>query len=165
MERIQRELGVDVTVLLSQNGELVVKWYGLWEDLKTSFGKVRVEKGSNLPFIAGPLQLGHYAFLFVSPATANTTAKIAYGIADSLITNCVAQTIKGGTPVYIYPVDQEPGSQLTEGPNGEQITITTRQVDVENTNKLRGMEGITVLSHPDEIESVTMSLAEDGKFE
>lgn len=165
MKKVSRELGVDVTVLLSQSGELVVKWYGLWDDLKSTFDKVRVEKGANLPFVAGPLQLGHYAYLFISPATANTTAKIAYGIADSLITNCVAQTIKGGTPVYIYPVDQKPGSQLTEGPNGEQITITTRQIDVENTNKLREMGGITVLSHPDEIESVTMSLAEDGKFE
>jgi archaeoflavoprotein AfpA len=158
MKRVSRDLGAEVTVLLSRSGELVVKWYGLWDDLKSSFDKVRVEKGPNVPFLAGPLQLGHYALLFISPATGNTVAKIAYGIADSLITNCVAQTIKGGTPVYIYPVDQRPGSQLTEGPNGEQITITARQIDLENTERLGEMEGITVLSHPSEIESIVAAL-------
>lgn len=49
-----------------------------------------VEKGSNAPFVAGPLQVGYYPLFFVSPATANTVAKIAYGIADTLITNCFA---------------------------------------------------------------------------
>jgi archaeoflavoprotein AfpA len=161
MGNVRRDLGADVTVLLSQSGELVVKWYGLWDDLRSTFDKVRVEKGPNVPFVAGPLQLGHYAFLFISPATANTAAKIAYGIADSLITNCVAQTIKGSTPVYIYPVDQKLGSQLTEGPKGEQITITTRQIDLENTERLRKMEGITVLSQPSEIELVAAALVEE----
>jgi archaeoflavoprotein AfpA len=160
MKRVRRDLRAEVTVLLSQSGELVVKWYRLWDDLRSSFDKVRVEKGPNAPFVAGPLQLGHYALLFVSPATGNTVAKIAYGIADSLITNCVAQTIKGGTPVYIYPADQRPGSQLTQGPSGEQITITTRRIDLENTERLRRMEGITVLSRPSEIEPVVAALVE-----
>jgi archaeoflavoprotein AfpA len=153
MRNVRRDLGAEVTVLLSRSGELVVKWYRLLDDLRASFDKVRAERGPNVPFVAGPLQLGHYAFLFISPATGNTAAKIAYGIADSLITNCVAQTVKGGTPVYIYPVDQKPGSQLTKGPDGEQITITTRRIDLENTERLRKMEGITVLSHPSEIEA------------
>jgi archaeoflavoprotein AfpA len=158
MKNLRRDFGVEVTVLLSKNGELVVKWYGLWKELNGSFDKVKSERGPNVPFVAGPLQLGHYAFFFVSPATGNTSAKIAYGIADSLISNCVAQTIKGGTPVYIYPVDQKPGSQLTEGPKGEQITVTTRQIDLENVDRLRNMEGITVLSHPSEIEAVASSM-------
>jgi archaeoflavoprotein AfpA len=160
MGNVRRDLGAEVTVLLSRDGKLVVQWYRLWDDLRTSFDKVRVEKGPNVPFVAGPLQLGHYAFLFVSPATGNTAAKIAYGIADSLITNCVAQTIKGGTPVYIYPVDQKPGNLVTIGPKGEQITITTRQIDLENTERLREMEGITVLNHPAEIEALAAAVHE-----
>jgi len=40
-------------------------------------------------------------------ATSNTVSKIAYGIADSLVTNAVAQAVKGGVPVYIVPVDIE----------------------------------------------------------
>jgi len=154
MKRVGAAPGVEVTVLLSKSGEMVVKWYRLWDDLSTSFKKVQVEKGPNHPFAAGALQVGHYALFFVSPATANTVAKIALGIADSLITNCVAQAIKGDTPVYIYPVDQAVGSQETTVPDGRRITITTRRIDVENVERLREMEGITVLAHPSEIEAI-----------
>ena len=158
MENLRQNFGAEITVLLSKDGELVVRWYKLWDQLNATFDTVKSERGPNIPFVAGPLQLGHYAFLFISPATANTCAKIAHGIADSLISNCVAQTVKGGTPVYIYPVDQKPGSQLTEGPKGEQITITTRQIDLENVDRLRKMEGITVLTHPGEIATVAKAL-------
>jgi archaeoflavoprotein AfpA len=161
MKKVKEAFDAEITVLLSKSGELVVKWYGLWDDLRDSFDKIKPERGPNTPFIAGPLQVGHYAFLFISPTTSNTVAKIAYGIADTLITNCVAQTIKGGVPVYIYPVDQKLGSQLTEGPNGEQITITTRSVDIENTEKLRSMAGIEVLSHPSEIEPIAAALVRE----
>lgn len=158
MKKISRDFEVEIVVLLSKDGELVVKWYGLWDDLKSGFGRVKSEKGANLPFIAGSLQIGHYSFLFVSPATANTAAKIAHGIADTLITNCVTQAIKGGTPVYIYPVDQELGSRETQIPEGDMITIRTRRVDVENVEAIRNMEGIIVLEHPFEIESVVASI-------
>jgi len=157
MKKISRDS--EVTVLVSKNAEMVIKWYRLWNDLKSSFEKVKIEKGANLPFIAGPLQIGYYTLFFVSPATANTVAKIAYGIADTLITNCVAQAIKGGTQVYIYPVDQKLGSQETEAPGGEKITITTRKIDVENVERIRNMEGITVLKHPFEIEEIVASIA------
>jgi len=161
MKKISRDFEVDVTVLLSKDGELVVKWYRLWDDLKSNFGRVKSEKGPNQPFVAGPLQIGRYAFLFVSPATANTVAKIAHGIADTLITNCVTQAIKGGTPVYIYPVDQELGSRETQIPEGDTITIRTRRVDVENVEKIRNMEGITILGHPFEIESAVASITSE----
>ena len=158
MENLRRNAGAEITVLLSKDGELVVRWYKQWDRLNAAFDTVRSARGPNIPFVAGPLQLGHYAFFFVSPATGNTCAKIAHGIADSLITNCVAQTVKGGTPVYIYPVDQRPGSQLTEGPKGEEITITTRQIDLDNVERLRKMKGITVLGHPSEIEAVAKAV-------
>jgi len=154
MSELERDPDLSVTVLLSKNGELVVKWYGLWARLKAGFSEIHSERGANTPFLAGPLQLGHYALLFISPGSANTVAKIACGIADSLITNCVAQTVKGGTPVYIYPVDQVLGSQETRGPQGERITIRTREIDIENVNKLRRMAGIDVLAHPSEIQAV-----------
>jgi len=160
MKKISRDFEVEVTVLVSKNSEMVIKWYRLWNDLKSSFEKVKLEKGPNAPFIAGPLQIGRYSLFFVSPATANTVAKIAYGIADTLITNCVAQTIKGGTHVYIYPVDQEFGSRETPVPKGHKITITTRKIDVENVERIRNMEGITVLKHPFEIEEIVASIAD-----
>ena len=79
MKQVSANLDVEVTVLVSKNAEMVVKWYRLWDDLKSSFEKVKLEKGANVPFIAGPLQVGTYRLFFVSPATANTVAKIAYG--------------------------------------------------------------------------------------
>jgi archaeoflavoprotein AfpA len=156
--RISEEAGLEVTVLVSKNAEGVLKWYHLWGKLRRTFSKVKVEKGPNRPFVAGPLQVGHYALLFVSPATANTTAKIVHGIADTLITNCVSQAVKGGTPVYIYPVDQRPGDIETEIPGGGRISIRTRRIDLENTERLRRMEGIEVLSHPGDIEEVILTL-------
>jgi len=151
VKRLKAEMGLDVTVIASRSAEIVLRWYGLLEDIGSSVGRIRVERGPNRPFIAGPLQTGYYSLLFVSPATANTTAKIAHGIADSLITNCVAQAVKGSVPVYIFPVDQRPGEVVTRLPKGDTITIRTRRIDVENAETLSRMEGIRVLGHPREI--------------
>lgn len=154
MKRVAQMEGVELTVLVSRNAEAVLKWYRLWVPLREAFRRVKVEKGPNQPFVAGPLQVGYYALLLVSPATANTTAKIAHGIADTLITNCVSQAVKGRTPVYIYPVDQKAGDVQTEIPGGKRISIRTRKIDLENVARLRAMEGINVLSHPAEMEGI-----------
>jgi archaeoflavoprotein AfpA len=159
MKKISREFEVEVTVLVSKSAEMVLKMYKLWDDLKSSFENTKVEKGPNQPFVAARLQVGYYSVFFISPATANTVAKIAHGIADTLITNCVAQAIKGGTHVHIYPVDQELGNLETEIPGGKKITITTRKIDVENAERIGNMEGITVLKHPAEIEPIIASIA------
>jgi dihydromethanopterin reductase (acceptor) len=53
--------------------------------------------------------------LFISPATSNTVAKIAHGIADSLVTNAVAHALKAGVLVFILPVDIE-GSITSSAP-------------------------------------------------
>ena len=161
MKKISRDFEVEVTVLVSKSAEMVVKMYKLWDDLTSSFENTKVEKGPNQPFVAARLQVGYYSVFFISPATANTVAKIAHGIADTLITNCVAQAIKGGTHVHIYPVDQELGSLETEIPGGKKITITTRKIDVENAERIRNMEGITVLKHPLEIGPVVASIASE----
>ncbi len=154
MIELQKKYDVEIVPVLSKNGEMVLKMYKLHDRLVSSFPKIKVESGPNVPFIAGPLQAGAYKFMVVCPATANTTAKIAHGIADSLITNAVAQATKGGTQVYIYPVDQRMGSLTTKIPDGSRLTITVRKVDVDNANKLREIENITVLGHPREIEDV-----------
>ncbi len=158
MKKINRDSDVEITVLLSKSAEMVVKWYKLWADLKSSFTRVKIEKNANVPFMAGPLQIGRYDLFFVSPATANTVAKIAYGIADTLITNCVAQTTKSTTPVYIYPTDQELSSGETYDPYGNKVTISTRQLDVENVKRIDTIEGLTVLKHPAEIEAIVAAI-------
>jgi flavoprotein len=74
-----------------------------------------------------------------------------HGIADTLVTNSVAQAQKTDVPIIIYPVDQKPGSITTVLPSGETLTLTNREVDLENVEKLRKMQGMLVLGHPKEL--------------
>ena len=88
--------------------------YGLYERVeRLTGGKYReLATDSNQKFsypITGRLSLGKYDLTIVSPATANTVSKIVYGIADTLVTNAVAQSGKGAVPVYMVPVDIRPG--------------------------------------------------------
>ena len=158
MKEAKEKFGIDVTVLISKQGEFVLNWYKLLKEIQDTFDKVMVEKTANIPFIHGPLQVGKYKFLFVSPLTGNSTAKVAYGIADSMITNAIAQTMKGGVPVYIYPVDQREGELVTTLPNGKKLTLYSRKVDLDNVEKIRMMKGITVLSHPSEITEIIKNI-------
>ena len=104
----------EVTVFLSGAAEEVLKMYGLYERVeRLTGGKYReLATDSNQKFsypITGRLSLGKYDLLIVSPATANTVSTIVYGIADTLVTNAVAQAGKGAVPVYMVPVDIHPG--------------------------------------------------------
>jgi len=154
MLMLQKKHDLDIRVALSKNGEMVARMYEVWDELKNCSKEVLVERGPNEPWLAGPLQMGKYDIFLVCPATANTTAKIAHGIADSLISNCVAQALKANRGVYVYPVDQAPGKTTTILPSGKPLTLTIRDVDVENSEKLKRMKGITVISQLDEIEGI-----------
>jgi len=115
---------------------------------------VSVEHGANSPFIAGQRQMGKFDLFLVCPMSANTAAKIAYGIADSLLTNGVAQAAKAKIPIYIYPADQSEGAVTTILPDGKELTLYMRDVDIENADRLKRMQGITVLESIREIEGV-----------
>jgi archaeoflavoprotein AfpA len=149
---------VRVRVLVSKAGEQVLRWYKLWDELNQRVSKVQVEVNANAPFLAGPLQLGKYDLLVVAPLTANSTAKIVHGIADTLITNAVAQTLKGPTPVVLYPVDQTQGSIPATGPGGEQFEVHIRDIDSQNAGKLREMSNTTVLPSPEHIRDYVYSI-------
>ena len=104
----------EVTIFLSGAAEEVLKMYGLYERVeRLTGGKYReLATDSNQKFsypITGRLSLGKYDLLIVSLATVNTVSKIVYGIADTLVTNAVAQSGKGAVPVYMVPVDIHPG--------------------------------------------------------
>ena len=154
MNDLSDRYDLDIKVYLSKNGELVMKWYNLWKDLKELFSKVSVEHGANSPFIAGQLQMGKFDLFLVCPMSANTAAKIAYGIADSLLTNGVAQAAKAKIPIYIYPADQYEGAVTTILPDGKELTLYMRDVDIENADRLKRMQEITVLESISEIEGV-----------
>lgn len=148
MKQLEVDPSIRLTVLVSKAGEQMLRRYGLWDELNSSFSKVKKEINANVPFIVGPLQIGSYDALVVAPLTANSTAKIAYGIADTLITNAVAQTLKGNTPVILYPVDQVDKEVKTIGPAGEEFSIKPRSVDLENVRRLKEMERVTVVDSP-----------------
>ncbi|NJD51325.1 MAG: dihydromethanopterin reductase (acceptor) [Candidatus Methanoperedens sp.] len=102
-----------VTSFVSRAAEEVIKMYGLRNDLINISGGnyleecfYEQEQGASFPK-AGRLLLKKYDALILTPATSNTIAKLAYGIADTLVTNAVAQAVKGNVPVYIVPVDIE----------------------------------------------------------
>ena len=160
MKELQERYPIDFTVILSIQGAVVVKWYKQWLYLKETIKKVAVEKTPNNPFFAGPLQLGKYKMLIVCPLSANSVAKIAYGIADTLITNCVAQTIKGGIPVYLNPSDQEKKPIEAYRPSGEKLILKIRDVEIENNNRLKNMEGIMLFSDLEEIKNIIISQIE-----
>lgn len=191
-----------ITAFVSGAGEEVIRMYGLADDLSSIspggyleerfFGR---EQGASIPK-AGRFLLQKYDALVVSPATSNTAAKIAYGIADTIVTNAVAQAVKGGVPVFIVPVDIAgtieskmpfskdreicmrcelcppaencPGQAIADqidllrcdgcglcvklcsfgAIRGGMAKLRVRDVDARNVGILRGLEGITVLDHP-----------------
>lgn len=156
MKELQENHNVDLTVILSKEGAAVVKWYKKWLLLTEIVKKVKVEKTPNVPFYAGPLQLGQYDLFLMCPVSANSVAKIVYGIADSLITNCVSQAIKGGVKVYLFPSDQDLDPIVTSRPDGSPLILKIRDIEIENIERLKKMEGIHVISDFSEIKPLIL---------
>ena len=154
MVDLQNNHDMDITVILSKEGEAIVKWYKLWLALTKAVEKVKVEKTPNIPFYAGPLQLGKFDFFLCCPVSANSVAKIVNGIADTLITNCVAQAIKGGQIVYLFPSDQDIEPIVTSRPDGSPLVLKIRDIELENIKKLKKMEGIVVISEFSDIRNL-----------
>lgn len=154
MKKIRREYDedeVDVKVYLSKAGEQVANYYKLTGDLKTAFHSVSVEANSNSPFLVGALQRGKFEFLLIAPATSNTVAKIAVGIADTLLCNAAIQALKAFVPVYIMPTDYRERVATTKLPDGHEMKVRIRKEDADNSRKLASMEGIVVLQRTEDI--------------
>ena len=163
MKDLQENYGIKLTVILSKEGAAVVKWYKKWLALTEVVEKVKVEKTPNIPFYAGPLQLGKFDFFLCCPVSANTVAKIVHGIADTLITNCVAQAIKGGQIAYLFPSDQDIEPIVTSRPDGSPLVLKIRDIELENIRKLKSMEGIEVISDFYEIKSLLIRKIEGNR--
>jgi len=157
MEDLQMNYGVNITVMLSKEGAAVVKWYKKWLKLTETVKKVSIEKTPNIPFYAGPVQIGKFDFFLVCPVSANSVAKIVCGIADTLITNCVAQAIKGGQKVYIFPSDQDTEPIVTTRPDGSPLVLKIRDIELENIKRLHNLEGIHVIAKFSEIKELILS--------
>jgi archaeoflavoprotein AfpA len=150
----QYKEAAEIQVFLSKAATTVLKYYKLENELKANFERTYAEVDSNTPFLAGWLQQGKYAFLLIAPSTANTVAKIACQIADTMLTNAVAQGLKASTPIYIMPTDLEEGMTATKLPSGVTMRLQVRREDVENVRKISRMEHLSVFARPDEIWNV-----------
>lgn len=145
---------VRITVYLSTAGNQVVHFYHLAKDLKENFDKVNVETNSNIPTLAVQLQSGKIEFLLIAPTTSNTVAKIAMGIADTMLTNAAIMSLKSFVPVYVLPCDYKEGTTVTQLPDGSEMKIRVRTEDVEHTKKLASMDGVVVVEQPEEISHI-----------
>ncbi|MBT3284296.1 archaeoflavoprotein AfpA [Candidatus Bathyarchaeota archaeon] len=156
MRALKQEQGdeLKIDLYLSRAAEQVSKFYKLESQLKAGFDKYFVERDANTPFISGMLQTGKYDLLLIAPVTGNTVAKIAIGIADTLISNAAIQAVKGFVPVYIMPVDFREGVITTTLPNGDSLKLRVRKEDAENVRRLEKMEGFHVFENPDDIPSI-----------
>ena len=154
MEEISKTRDLEITAVLSKAAVTVLRWYKLQDKLDKIAKKVFVEKDANTPFVVGPLQVGQYDGLLVAPVTANSVAKIVSGIADTLITNAISQTNKTNMDIYLLPVDQKKGTTTTILQGNEKLELTIRDIDVDNTNRLKKMKGIIVLEKPQDIKKV-----------
>jgi archaeoflavoprotein AfpA len=150
MKQLQNETAgkVDFEVYVSKNGETMLKFYNLFEELKKSFPKVFVEQSSNLPFLAGMVQSQKYAFLLVMPASSNTVAKIVNSISDTLITNSALMALKAFVPVWIMPVDYKESIIYTKLPNGKDLKLRVRKEEADQVRKLIATEDVRVFEDP-----------------
>jgi len=145
---------LDVRVFVSKAGEQVIKYYKLFNILEKNFDKVWVEINANSPFLAGQLQVRRYEFLLLAPTTSNTVAKIALGLADSLLSNAAIMSQKAFVPTYIMPCDYKPGIITTILPDGSEMKLRIRREDAEHVDRLRQMEDVFVIETPQEIPAV-----------
>jgi len=161
LKRANPELRIEV--FLSKAGATVAKYYRVEKELHDSFDKVWNEVDANTPFLAARLQVGEFMFLLIAPATSNTVAKLAVGVADSLLTNAALQAVKGYVPVYIMPVDYREGEVTTTLPSGKKLRLKVRKEDAENVARLGSMEGIHPFEFPDMIPAIFEEHLKKGK--
>lgn len=145
---------VRVDVFLSRAAEEVVGMYSLKDRLQGGNMHVYHETRASSPLVVR-LFSGKYNVLVIAPATSNSVAKFVYGISDTLVTNLFAQAGKSQIPVIVLPTDLAPEMETT-GPHGDLVKVYPRPIDLENTDRLRKMPGVTVV---DSVEELTQCLA------
>jgi flavoprotein len=133
--------GVDV--FLSRAAEEVLRMYHLEADLGQAAGRVVRDTLASAPII-GRFARSRYRVLVIAPATSNSIAKMVCGISDSMITNLFAHAGKNRVPIVVVPTDIAPEMD-TVTPKGKRIKVYPRAIDLENTDRLRTMPGVTVV--------------------
>ena len=139
-----------VDLFLSAAAEEVLPIYKIGlEALRPDFRIFRDKTASAVP--VGTLYDDVYHTVVVAPATSNTVAKCAFGISDSLPTNMFAQAGKLGIPGIVFACDTEP-VVVTKSPH-DWVTLRPRRIELENVERLRGIDFCHVVASPAELEA------------
>jgi dihydromethanopterin reductase (acceptor) len=141
-------------LFLSDAAEEVLPLYKLrLDELRPRFGPgfrlLRDKTASAVP--VGMLYDDVYHTIVIAPATSNTVAKCVVGISDTLPTNMFAQAGKLGIPSIVFACDTEP-TVVTKSPH-DWVTLRPRRVELENVERLRGIEFCQVVRSPDELQA------------
>lgn len=146
-----------VDLFFTRAAREVVARYGLKERLEASAGRFFYEgdysAGQSIYFSSG-----RYRILVVAPATANTVAKCALGIADSLASNFFAQAGKSDVPIVVLPTDGEREVDSIT-PSGHTIKIKPRPVDLRWMHELSDGENFPNVTVALSIADLTSLLA------
>jgi flavoprotein len=150
----------DMDVFLSKAaGEVIFMYTRDRQPFPPEIRLIRDTSASAAP--VGRFYHGWYHTLVVAPATSNTVAKCVAGISDTLVTNVFAQAGKCRVPIILYACDTRPVHE-TMAPD-RMVRLWPRRIDLENTDRLRGFEGTTVVEDMAQLEAaVRIRLAELG---
>jgi flavoprotein len=135
----------DVDLFVSRAAAEVIRMYR--QDLPKSMRVFRDTTASAAP--VGAFYFGTYHTLVLAPATSNTVAKCVYGISDTLATNVFAQAGKCRVFSIVFACDTAPELE-TEAPKG-MVKVFPRQIDLENTARLKSFKDVVVVENLDEL--------------
>ncbi len=123
------------------------------DELRPRFGPgfrlLRDKTASAVP--VGMLYDDVYHTVVIAPATSNTVAKCALGLSDTLPTNMFAQAGKLGIVSIVFACDTEP-VVVTKSPH-DWVTLRPRRIELDNVERLRGIEFCEVVCSPAELEA------------
>ena len=138
------ELG-EVDLFVTRAAGEVIRMYR--QALPKSMRVIRDTTASAAP--VGAFYYGTYHTLVLAPATSNTVAKCVYGISDTLATNVFAQAGKCRVSSIVFACDTAPELE-TEAPKG-MVKVYPRQIDLENTARLKSFNDVNVVESLDEL--------------
>ena len=157
--QIVEKLTHETSVFLSEAAIELLVYYRLGNQLHHTYGQLITDDSASCREMTALYQ-GDYRLLVIAPATANTVAKMAHGIADTLITNLFAQAGKLGIPTLVLPCDTA-AEIVSPTPDGSSVLIRSRQLDLDNNIKLSRLSNVTVVECPQALEiEVTKVLSE-----
>ena len=137
----------DVDLFVSRAAAEVVRMYRQELKLPKSARLFEDKTASAVP--VGAFYYGTYHTLVLGPATSNTVAKCVFGISDTLVTNVFAQAGKCRIFSIVFACDTAPELE-TEAPKG-MVKVYPRQIDLENTARLKSFNDVNVVENLDEL--------------